>query len=303
MTCDERVEDLLRGLAPKVLGVLVRRHQSFDLCEDAVQEALVEASVKWSTEGVPEQPRAWLTTVATRRLIDQVRSERARRDREQRLLVGSPPSEVMFASVEDSEQDRDDGLLLLLLCCHPALSPPTQVALTLRAVGGLTTAEIAAAFFVPETTMAQRISRAKQGIREAGANFSLPPPGQMENRMRAALHVLYLAYNEGHTASSGETVTRVELTREAIRLTRQLQAARRDSTEVMGLLALMLLTEARRPARLDPAGGPIDLPDQDRRLWDRSLIEEGVGLVTEALQKGQPDPYQLQAAIAAVHDE
>jgi predicted RNA polymerase sigma factor len=209
----------------------------------------------------------------------------------------------MFAPVEDDERDLDDSLLLLLLCCHPTLSPPTQVALTLRAVGGLTTAEIASAFFVPEATMAQRISRAKQGIREAGATFSLPPPAELEDRMRAALHVLYLIYNEGHTASSGEMVIRADLTREAVRLTGQLHAARRDDAEVMGLLALMLLTEARRPARLDPAGRLVDLPDQDRLLWDRSLIDEGVALVTEALHKGQPGAYQLQAAIAAVHDE
>jgi RNA polymerase sigma factor (sigma-70 family) len=303
VTRDERVEDLLRSLAPEVLGALVHRHQSFDLCEDAVQEALLEASAQWPTEGVPDQPRSWLTTVATRRLIDRVRSEHARRQREERVIVGSPPSEIMGTATGDSEPDQDDSLVLLLLCCHPALSPPTQIALTLRAVGGLTTAQIASAFFVPEATMAQRISRAKQGIREAGASFSMPPPAEMAGRMRAALHVLYLIYNEGHTASSGETITRLDLTQEAIRLTRQLHAVRPDDAEVMGLLALMLLTEARRPARLDSAGRLVDLPDQDRRLWDRSLIAEGVQLVTEALQMGQPGAYQLQAAIAAVHDE
>lgn len=313
MSRDDSVEDLLRSLAPKVLGALVHRHQSFDLCEDAVQEALLEASVKWPIEGAPDQPAAWLTTVATRRLIDVVRSEGSRRQREERVLVGSPPSEVLGAAevvggaemggAGERERDQDDSLLLLLLCCHPALSPPTQIALTLRAVGGLTTAQIASAFFVPEATMAQRISRAKQGIREAGASFSLPPPGEVEGRMRAALHVLYLIYNEGHTASSGETVTRADLTREAIRLTRQLHAARPDDAEVMGLLALMLLTEARRPARMNPVGQLVDLPHQNRDLWDRSLIAEGVGLVTGALQMGQPGAYQLQAAIAAVHDE
>lgn len=303
MTPDGSVEDLLRSLAPRVLGTLVHRHQSFDLCEDAVQEALLEASAQWPIEGVPDQPRSWLTTVATRRLIDRVRSEHARRLREERVLVGSPPSEIMAAAIGDSQRDQDDSLLLLLLCCHPALSTPTQIALTLRAVGGLTTAQIASAFFVPEATMAQRISRAKQGIREAGAGFSMPPPPEMAGRMRAALHVLYLIYNEGHTASSGATITRADLTHEAIRLTRQLHAVRPDDAEVMGLLALMLLTEARRPARLDPAGRLVDLPGQDRRLWDRSLVAEGVQLVTEALQKGEPGAYQLQAAIAAVHDE
>ena len=303
MTPDERVEDLLRSLAPKVLGALVHRHQSFDLCEDAVQEALLEASAKWPTEGVPDQPGPWLTTVATRRLIDRVRSEHARRQREERVLVGSPPSEIMGAAIAESSRDQDDSLLLLLLCCHPALSPPTQIALTLRAVGGLTTAQIASAFFVPEATMAQRISRAKQGIREAGATFSMPPPAEIDGRIRSVLHVLYLVHNEGHTASSGETITRADLTHEAIRLTRQLHAARPDDAEVMGLLALMLLTEARRPARLDPAGRLVDLPDQDRGLWERSLVAEGVQLVTEALRKGKPGAYQLQAAIAAVHDE
>ena len=303
MTGDGRVEDLLRSLAPKVLGALVHRHQAFDLCEDAVQEALFEAAVQWPKRGIPDQPQAWLTTVATRRLIDQVRSDQARRQREERILVGAPPAEFMTAPGEDSGRERDDSLLLLLLCCHPALSPPTQIALTLRAVGGLTTAEIARAFFVPEATMAQRISRAKQGIREAGATFSMPSPAELEDRLRAVLHVLYLIYNEGHTASSGELVTSTDLTREAIRLNRQLHLARPDDAEIKGLLALMLLTEARRPARVDSAGRLVDLPDQDRRLWDRSLIEEGVRLVTEALQQGPPGAYQLQAAIAAIHDE
>lgn len=303
MTDDGRVEDLLRSLAPKVLGALVRRHRSFDLCEDALQEALVDAASKWPTRGIPDHPRAWLTTVATRRLIDQVRSDHARRQREERVLVGSPPAELLATSTESSDRDRDDSLLLLLLCCHPALSPPTQIALTLRAVGGLTTAEIAAAFFVPEATMAQRISRAKQGIRDVGATFSMPPTTELEGRLRAVLHILYLIYNEGYTTSSGEGITRTDLTHEAIRLTRELHLARPDDAEVKGLLALMLLTEARRPARIDPAGCLVDLPGQDRRLWDRTLIEEGVRLVTEALHHGPLGAYQLQAAIAAVHDE
>jgi RNA polymerase sigma factor (sigma-70 family) len=298
-----RVEDLLRGLAPQVLGALVRRHRSFDLCEDAVQDALVEAVTQWPTRGIPDHPRAWLATVATRRLIDRVRSDQSRRLREERASVGSPPAEFMRAPDEEASQDRDDSLILLLMCCHPALSPPTQIALTLRAVGGLTTAEIAGAFFVPEATMAQRISRAKQGIREAGATFSMPPPAEMDFRLRAVLHVLYLIFNEGYTTSSGDQITRPDLTHEAIRLTRDLRLVRPDDGEVKGLLALMLLTEARRAARVDPAGRPVDLVGQDRRRWNQALIEEGVQLVTEALQQGPPGAYQLQAAIAAIHDE
>jgi RNA polymerase sigma factor (sigma-70 family) len=300
---DGRVEDLLRGLAPQVLGALVRRHRSFDLCEDAVQDALIEAAAQWPAGGIPGHPRAWLTTVATRRLIDRVRSDHSRRQREERVIVGSPPAEFMHAPDEEASQDRDDSLILLLICCHPALSPPTQIALTLRAVGGLTTAEIAGAFLVPEATMAQRISRAKQGIREAGATFSMPPPSDMESRLRAVLQVLYLIFNEGYTSSSGDEITRTDLTHEAIRLMRQLRLVRPGDAEVKGLLALMLLTEARRPARIDPAGRLVDLADQDRSLWNQSLIEEGVQLVTEALQQGPPGAYQLQAAIAAIYDE
>jgi RNA polymerase sigma factor (sigma-70 family) len=300
---EERAENLLRGLAPQVLGALVRRHSAFDLCEDAVQDALVDAAAQWPARGIPENPRAWLTTVATRRLIDRARSDHSRRRREQRVIVGSPPAEFIAASDEEATQDRDDNLILVLMCCHPALSPPTQIALTLRAVGGLTTAEITGAFFVPEATMAQRISRAKQGIRDAGATFSMPPSSEMESRIRTVLHVVYLIFNEGYTTSSGDEITRTELTHEAIRLARELRRLRPDDAEVKGLLALMLLTEARRPARVDAAGRLVDLVDQDRRLWDHSAIEEGVELVTEALQQGSPGPYQLQAAIAAVHDE
>jgi RNA polymerase sigma factor (sigma-70 family) len=300
---DGRVEDLLRSLAPQVLSALVRRHQSFDLCEDAVQDALVEAAAQWPQRGMPDHPRAWLITVATRRLIDRVRSDHARRRRAERVVVGAPPAEFMTVPAERGDGDRDDSLVLLLLCCHPALSPPTQIALTLRAVGGLTTAEIAGAFFVPEATMAQRISRAKQGIREAGASFSMPPAPEMEDRLRSLLHVLYLIYNEGYTTSSGEVISRTDLTHEAIRLTRQLNVVRPDDAEVKGLLALMLLTEARRPARFDASGRLVDLAAQDRRLWDRTLIDEGVLLVTEALQQAPPSVYPLQAAIAAIHDE
>jgi RNA polymerase sigma factor (sigma-70 family) len=301
---DQRAEDLLRALAPQVLGALARRHQAFDLCEDAVQDALVEALAQWPQRGIPRNPRGWLTTVATRRLIDQVRSDRSRRLREERIMIGSPPAEFLRAAGDDdSGLDQDDSLILLFLCCHPALTPPSQIALTLRAVGGLTTAEIARAFFVPEATMAQRISRAKQLIRDAGATFSMPPQDQAEERLHVVMHVLYLTFTEGHTTSAGEQISRIDLTQEAIRLTRELLRVRPDEPEIEGLLALMLLTDARRAARTDSAGRPIQLADQDRGLWNRDLIEEGSRLVTDALGTGPLGPYQLQAAIAAVHDE
>jgi RNA polymerase sigma factor (sigma-70 family) len=303
VTSDTRVEDPLRELAPQVLGALMRRHGWFDLCEDAVQEALIDAAATWPDGGLPASPRGWLLTVANRRLIDLARSEQSRRAREERFMFGAPPSEMLGVPGEDTGADADDTLVLLLLCCHPALTPPSQVALTLRAVGGLTTAEIASAFFVPQASMAQRISRAKQRIREAGATFSMPPTGELEARLAAVMHVLYLIFNEGYTASSGLAVIRVELTSEAIRLARQLHRLRPDDGEAAGLLALMLLTEARRPARITARGDLVDLADQDRSLWNRELIAEGVALVTKALASGPPGAYQLQAAIAAVHDE
>jgi RNA polymerase sigma factor (sigma-70 family) len=297
------VEDLLRELAPQVLGSLLRRHQALDLCEDAVQEALIAAAANWPTSGLPGNPRAWLTTVATRRLIDEVRNESSRRQREDRLVFGSPPAELSRRPGDEHDPDRDDTLTLLLLCCHPALTSPSQIALTLKAVGGLTTAEIARAFFVPEATMAQRVSRAKQRIREAGATFSMPPPDEIDGRLRAVLHVLYLIFNEGYTTSSGAQINRADLTAEAIRLTRSLHRVRPGDGEVAGLLALMLLTEARRAARVDAGGELVSLADQDRRLWDRALIAEGVGLVSAALAAGPVGAYQLQAAIAAAHSE
>lgn len=297
------VEGLLRSLAPQVLGALLRRHQALDLCEDAVQEALLSAATDWPANGVPENPRAWLLTVATRRLIDEVRSDRARREREDRLAVGAPPAELSRYPGDDHDPDRDDTLVLLLLCCHPSLTQPSQIALTLRAVGGLTTAEIASAFFVPEATMAQRVSRAKQRIREAGASFSMPPAEDVGERIRAVCHVLYLIFNEGYTASSGEQVNRVDLTREAIRLTRELHRLRPDDSEVQGLLALMLLTEARRAARVDGGGDLVSIADQDRSRWDQAGIAEGIALITDALAHGPVGAYQIQAAIAAVHDE
>jgi RNA polymerase sigma factor (sigma-70 family) len=297
------VEDLLRSLAPQVLGALLRRHQALDLCDDAVQEALLSAATDWPAKGLPDSPRAWLITVATRRLIDDVRSERSRREREDRLAFGAPPAELVRYPGDGHGPDRDDTLVLLLLCCHPSLTAPSQIALTLRAVGGLTTAEVASAFFVPEATMAQRVSRAKQRIRDAGATFSMPPAEEVDERLRAVCHVLYLIFNEGYTATSGDQVNRIDLTREAVRLTRALLRLRPADREIQGLLALMLLTEARRAARVDDAGGLVSLADQDRSRWDQAAIAEGVALVSEALARGPVGAYQVQAAITAVHDE
>jgi RNA polymerase sigma factor (sigma-70 family) len=300
-----RIEDLLRDLAPQVLGVLVRRCGRFDAAEDAVQEALLGAAVQWPSEGVPRHPRAWLITVASRRLADELRSEHARRRREDTAAAQLPAD----AAVEPAPSERrladeeDDTLTLVFLCCHPALSPASQVALTLRAVGGLTTAEIACAFLVPEATMAQRISRAKQRIKATGVAFSTPPERERTERLNAVLQVLYLIFNEGYTATSGPHLQRPELARQAIRLTRAVQAALPDDGEVAGLLALMLLTDARRPARTRPDGALIPLAEQDRRLWERASITEGVALVSGALARSAPGPYQLQAAIAAVHAE
>ena len=287
------IEQLLRELAPTVLSHLARRYGQFDACEDAVQEALLSASQKWPVEGVPENPHAWLSTVASRRLIDEIRSDSARRSREEA---------VYSLEVDSVPLDHDDTLTLLFLCCHPALTAPSQLALTLRAVGGLTTAQIASAFLIPERSMAQRISRAKQLIRAAGAGFEPPSAEERSARLAVVLRVLYLIFNEGYTASSGESLLRSELTLEAIRLTRLLRSVA-DDAEVSGLLALMLLTEARRPARETAAGELIALADQDRVLWDRELLREGIELVETTLGTAPIGPYQLQAAIAAVHGE
>ncbi|WP_123669811.1 RNA polymerase sigma factor [Actinocorallia herbida] len=294
-------EDLLRDLAPQVLGALVRRYGQFEACEDAVQEALAAAVAQWPKEGIPENPRGWLVTVAGRRLLDAFRAENARRARENALAVATPQSELLGAA--DSPPERDDSLTLLLLCCHPAVSMQSRIALTLRAVGGLTTAQIAAAFLVPEATMAQRISRAKQAIRASGASFALPAEAELPERVRAVSRVLYLVFNEGYTSSSGSELTAPPLADEAIRLTRLLHAARPGDPETTGLLALMLLTDARRPARTTADGDLVPLGEQDRALWDSRLIADGLALVGEALSGGPLGPYQLQAAIAAVHCE
>ena len=296
------IGELLRELAPQVLGAMVRRYGQFGACEDAVQEAMLEAVSSWPARGVPDSPKGWLLTVASRRLIDEVRSEHARRRREQDHAAATAPLQPP-GQPQAPALDHDDSLALLFLCCHPALSGPSQIALTLRAVGGLSTAQIAAAFLVPEATMAQRISRAKEAIRASGARFGMPGPDERPERLGIVLHVLYLIFNEGYTATAGTGLTAPELCGEAIRLTRWLHRLLPRDAEVTGLLALMLLTDARRAARTGPDGSLIPLGEQDRSTWDSGRIAEGVALVSAVLPAGQVGPYQVQAAIAAVHDE
>jgi RNA polymerase sigma factor (sigma-70 family) len=286
-------EDLLRELAPRVLAVVARRYRDFDSAEDAVQEALLAAYHQWPTGGVPDSPEAWLVSVASRRLINIWRSDHARRRREELAGLMEPQTAV----------GHDDTLLLLFLCCHPVLTGSSAIALTLRAVGGLTTAEIAAAFMVPEATMAQRISRAKQKIHTSGVPFQLPDRESWRERLGAVLHVLYLIFNEGYASSGGDELIRTDLSREAIRLGRQVHRLLPDEPEAAGLLALMVLTDARREARTGPHGELIPLDEQDRARWDRAAIADGTALVAAALRQGSVGPYQLQAAIAAVHDE
>jgi RNA polymerase sigma factor (sigma-70 family) len=298
------IEGLLRQLAPQVLGAVVRRYGHFDACEDAVQEAMLAAALQWRSTGVPENPRAWLITVASRRLTDLLRNEQARQRREETVARRVPPEERLAPAADRPPSDTDDTLILLFLCCHPSLPPAGQIALTLRAVGGLSTAEIARAFLVSEGTMTRRITRAKHAIRDSGLPFRMPAPGpDRDARLAAVLHVLYLIFNEGYASTSGPHLQRAELSAEAIRLTRVLHRLLPDETEVTGLLALMLLTDARRPARTGPDGALIPMAEQDRSRWLASSIEEGVALISEVLPRGTPGPYQLQAAIAAIHDE
>ena len=298
---DVVTEHLLRELAPQVLSPVVRRFRDFAAAEDAVQEALIAAAVQWPREGMPANPRAWLIQVASRRMTDHIRSEVARRHREQ---VAAEEVERLALPVDaGTESSEDDTLVLLFMCCHPALTPASAIALTLRAVGGLTTAEIANAFLVPEATMAQRISRAKLSVKESGIPFQLPTEEERAQRLRAVLHVLYLIFNEGYATSAGPALCRADLSEEAIRLTRIVHNRQPDDTEVSGLLALMLLTDARSAARTGPNGELITLAQQNRSLWDRQQIAEGIALLSTALPKGSVGPYQLQAAIAAVHDE
>jgi RNA polymerase sigma factor (sigma-70 family) len=298
------IEQLLRELTPQVIGTVVRRFRDFAAAEDAVQEASLAAALQWPREGLPDNPRAWMTQVAFRRMTDQIRRDSARRMRESELVrdLGGTQEPSIEPNVDLSAND-DDTLVLLFMCCHPSLTQTSAIALTLRAVGGLTTAEIAHAFMVPEATMAQRISRAKQTIKSSGIPFQMPTPEERAQRLRAVLHVLYLIFNEGYTSSSGSELHRADLSQEAIRLTRIVRDLQPHDTEVAGLLALMLLTDARRRARATPEGDLIPLSKQDRTLWNDDQISEGVALITETLPKGAVGPYQLQAAIAAVHDE
>ena len=297
-------ETLLRDLAPQVLGAVVRRFGDFAAAEDAVQEALLAAALQWPEEGVPDNPRGWLIQVAARRMTDHRRTELARRRREA-IVVMQVPADEQVAPPADSGagMEEDDTLVLLFMCCHPALTRPSAIALTLRAVGGLTTVEIANAFLVPEATMAQRISRAKQSIKASGVPFRMPTDRERSERLSAVLHVLYLIFNEGYASSAGPTLQRTDLSNEAIRLARAVHRLLPDDGEVAGLLALVLLTDARRPARTGPDGELIPLTEQDRTLWDRRAISEGVALVTATLSRGSIGAYQLQAAVAALHDE
>ena len=300
MSTDSTVWDPLRQLAPRVLAALLRRYGHFGAAEDAVQEALLAAATQWPRDGTPDNPLNWLIAVASRRLIDQLRSERASRNREVALARQEEP---YAPAADEAVRGEDDTLTLLLLCCHPSLTPASRIALTLRAVGGLTTAEIAGAFLVPEATMAQRVSRAKQKIRAEGAGFAPPPEQERGDRLRSVLHVLYPIFNEGYTATAGPDLHRADLAAEAIQLTRMVRRLLPADGEVAGLLALMLLTDARRPARATVDGNLVPLAEQDRTRWRRASIEEGLALIGHALATTRVGAYQLQAAIAAVHAE
>jgi RNA polymerase sigma factor (sigma-70 family) len=297
------IEDLLRSLAPQVLGALVRRYGNFDLAEDATQEALLAASVQWPAHGLPENPKGWLITVASRRLTDLLRSEQARRQREATVAQWAMGEPAAPPEAGEHPADSDDTLVLMFMCCHPSLSAASQIALTLRAVGGLSAAEIARALLGSEQTITRRITRAKQSIKDSGVPFALPPSGALADRLAAVLRVLYLIFNEGYASTTGTALIRVDLAEEAIRLARILRAALPGDTETAGLLALMLLVHARHRARTAPDGSIIPMADQDRSRWDGGLIAEGTTLITEALPRGPTGPYQLQAAIAALHDE
>jgi RNA polymerase sigma factor (sigma-70 family) len=299
MNGDTEIGDLLRGLAPQVLGAVVRRYGNFDTAEDATQEALIAAATQWQATGLPANPKAWLITVASRRLTDLLRARHARERREEAVIRWQPPEQ----SEQQTHHDGDDSLVVLFMCCHPSLTPTSQIALTLRAVGGLSTSEIARAFLTNESTVVRRITRAKQTIKDSGLPFALPAVSERESRLMSVLHVLYLVFNEGYAATSGATLQRTELATEAIRLARLVHDLLPDDSEVTGLLALMLLTDARRDARVGPDGSLVPMADQDRSLWNREEIAEGTALITDALPRGLVGAYQLQAAIAALHDE
>ena len=289
------IEQLLRELAPQVLGAVTRRFQDFTAAEDATQEAMIAAAGQWQAAGIPDNPRGWLIQVACRRMADHFRSESARKAREAQAIANRCPPEM--------ETAEDDTLVLMFMCCHPSLTTSSAIALTLRAVAGLTTSQIARAFLVPETTMAQRISRAKQSIKASGVPFSMPPVEERAVQLRSVRHVLYLIFSEAYTSSEGAQLQDVELSREAIRLTRVVHRMLPEDPELAGLLALMLLTDARRTARSGPGGELIPLTKQDRSLWDRDRIAEGVAILTASLTRGSVGAYQLQAAIAALHGE
>jgi len=296
-------EDLLRSLAPQVLAALVRRYGHFDFAEDATQEALLAATVQWPDDGMPDNPRGWLITVAARKLTDLLRAELARQRREQAAARQIRPMESVSPATDAARGDSDDTLIVLFMCCHPSLSAASQIALTLRAVGGLTTTEIARAFLVPEATMTRRITRAKRSIKDSGVPFRMPARGERAERLAAVLHVLYLIFTEGYAATAGPSLLRPDLSAEAIRLARIVHRLMPDDPEVAGLLALMLLTDARRPARTGPDGALVPMAEQNRSMWNADYIGEGIALITDALPRGPAGPYQLQAAIAAIHDE
>ena len=300
---DSTTQRLLRDLAPRALGTIVRRYRDFSACEDAMQEALIAAASQWPERGMPENPAGWLVHVASRRLTDEVRANAARRLREKLVVSLVPADEQIALAADEGASERDDTLDLFFMSCHPSLSIASQIALTLRAVGGLTTTELARAFFVPEATMAQRLSRAKEMIRESGAGFSEPTEAERHARLPAVSKVLYLIFNEGYSATAGDSLVRVDLSDEAIRVTRMLHAMLPDDAEIGGLLALMVLTDARRASRTGPNGELIPLDEQDRSKWDRKKIEEGTALVDAVMRAGAVGPYQVQAAIAALHDE
>lgn len=297
------LESLLRELSPVILGAMMRKCADFGRAEDAVQEALLAASVQWLKEGMPDNPRGWLIQAASRKFVDQLRADTARRRREEKAAQQELDDAQVVLSPEDAVTEREDTLLLLFMSCHPSLTAGSAIALTLRAVGGLNTAEIARAFLVPEATMAQRISRAKDAVRASGVGFVMPTANERAERLGTVLHVLYLIFNEGYVASSGATLQRTDLATEAIRLSRAVHELLPEETEVAGLLALMLLTDARRLARSGPDAELIPLDEQDRSRWDQTKIAEGVALLEKTLPLGRPGPYQLQAAIAAIHDE
>jgi RNA polymerase sigma factor (sigma-70 family) len=296
-------EDLLRSLAPQVLGALVRRYGHFDFAEDAAQEALLAATLQWPDDGMPDNPRGWLITVAARKLTDLLRAELARQRREQAVARQIRPMELVSPAADAPREDSDDTLIVLFMCCHPSLSTASQIALTLRAVGGLTTTEIGRAFLVPEATMTRRITRAKQSIKDSGVPFRIPAHAERAERLAAVLHVLYLIFTEGYAATSGPSLLRPDLSAEAIRLARIVHRLMPDDPEAAGLLALMLLTDARRPARTGPEGALVPMAEQNRSLWNADYIREGIALITDALPRGSAGPYQLQAAIAAIHDQ